>query len=121
MADHDIPTRIRVSAGDLPRWAAIRDHIRKDLESRPSVHRVPDPTDARIVGEMLFEMMMRFRLKDPNIQYHDTEADITPDVFLASMEKTLELGTRALDMVDRLDAQFKARFPDEYAASKAEK
>ena len=115
-----IPTRVRISTHDLPRWSAIRDHIRQELQSRPSIHQIKDPTDSRIVGEMLLIVAQQCRIPDPDIHYHDTEADITPDVFLASMQHTLELGNRALDMVDRLDAQFKNRFPDEYAASKAE-
>ena len=116
-----IPTRVRISTNDLPRWSAIRDHIKQDLQSRPGVHQIEDPTDSRIVGEMLLIVAQQCRIPDPDIHRHDTEANITPDVYLASIEKTLELGNRALDMVDSLDAQFKTRFPDEYAASKAEK
>ena len=116
-----IPTRVRISTNDLPRWSAIRDHIKQDLQSRPGVHQIEDPTDSRIVGEMLLIVATKLRLSDPDIHLRDTEADMTPDVFLATMQKTLALGDKALDMVDRLDAQFKARFPDEYAASKAEK
>ena len=116
-----VPARVRISTRDMPRWSAVRDYLRQELQSRPTIHQVKNPSDSRIMGEMLLIVAQQRRIPDPNIHLRDTEAALTPDVFLASMQHTLELGNRALDMVDSLDAQFKARFPDEYAASKAEK
>ena len=106
MADH-VPTRIRVSRGDLPRWAAIRDHISKDLESRPSVHRVENPTDSRIVGEMLLTIMMHYRLPDPLISYEDvsTNADeVSADLdnLGVLMQKYMELGHRVEAHMNRV-------------------
>ena len=70
----NIPTRIRVSPDDLPRWAAIRDHIRTDLQSRPGVHRIANPLDSRIVGEMLVVLTQFYRLPDPGFRYSDGPA-----------------------------------------------
>ena len=107
MADHDVPTRIRVSPVDLPRWGAVRDHIRKDLQTRPGVHRVEHPADTRIVGEMLLTLMMHHRLPDPNIFYGDgpaegDEASADLDNLGVLMKKYMELGHRVEAHMNRV-------------------
>lgn len=102
-----IPTRIRVSTGDLPRWAAVRDHIRKGLQERPGVHRIENPTDSRIVGEMLLELMMFFRLPDPQIHYGDVtanaeEASEDEANLAVLMQKYMELGHRVQAHMNRV-------------------
>ncbi len=102
MTDHDVPTRIRVSPGDLSRWGAIRDHIRHDLQSRPGVHRIENPADSRIVGEMLLLLLMHFRLPDPLISYEDGPAEGDEANLAELMTRYRELGHRVEAHMNRV-------------------
>ena len=105
--NHGVPTRVRIASVDLPRWAAVREHIRNDLESRPSVHRVENPADTRIMGEMLLTLMMHYRMPDPLIHYGDVpanaeEASADLDNLGVLMKKYMELGHRVEAHMNRV-------------------
>ena len=70
-----VPARVRISTRDMPRWSAVRDYLRQELQSRPSIHQVKSASDSRIMGEMLLIVAQQRRIPDPNIHLHDTEAE----------------------------------------------
>ena len=101
MSDN-VPTRIRIATRDLPRWAAVRKHIRQEMQSRPSIHRIAEPRDTEVVAEMLLLVAMHYRLPDPNIHYQDGPAAGDEANLAELMTRYLELGHRVEAHMNRV-------------------
>ncbi len=100
MAD-PIPTRVRIPAVDLSRWAAVRAHIKNHLEARPGIHRIAKPSDSRIMSEMLYIVASHYRLPDPHIHYLDTPSIGDDEKVAGLMAGYIDLGVRIEALANR--------------------
>ena len=97
-----IPTRI------IGKFLSVKERLRAELRASGI-----EPNDAAI-HERMIEVL------DSTVAPTPLPAEATPDHLMLAIQRSLDLGARALDAADRLDAMFRVQFPDDYAASAAE-
>ena len=98
---------IRIPNRVVDRFLSVKERVRAHIRAGGI-----DPNDAAI-----FERMVE--VLDNAVELPPLPAGATPDHILLAIQRCLDLGRRAMDSADHLEAMFKTQFPAEYAASAA--
>ena len=101
--------QIRIPRRHIALFVGVKKRIAAQIRARGV-----EPSDSAIFAEMVV-------ILDGAVQPTPLPGTATPDAFLAAITRALDLGAKAMDAADRLDAMFRTQFPDEYAASAADK
>ena len=99
---------IRIPNRVIGKFLSVKERIREHVRASGI-----EPNDAAI-----FERMIE--ILDVTVELPPLPAEATPDGLMLAIQRCLDLGSRAMDTADRLDAMFRTRFPDDYAASASE-
>ena len=96
---------IRIPNRVIDRFVRVKERLRAQIRAGGE-----EPNDARI-----FERMVE--ILDNAVTLPPLPAEATPDHILLAIQRCLDLGRRAMDSADHLEAMFRTQFPAEYEAS----